>query len=240
MPKPIIALSLAYYDVKSKDKNKYHVNENYIEAIKKAGGIPLLLPILDGPELKQLLSHVSGILLTGGGGLLPHVDKEQLPSLYEQNPRRHVFEKKLVDYARQRTLPLMGICRGMQVINEVFGGSLYHQLLLITKENHYQSLPRSKPSHSVKLIKDSRLYKVFENETIEVNSFHNQAINTLGKGLKAVAFSEDGVLEAYENDENEAQFISGFQFHPEALLATNKSFLKIFTQFIEVAGGRDF
>lgn len=233
-PKPIIGISLAYYDVESPFERKYHINETYIEAIKKCGGIPLLIPKMEKEDLLQVLNQIKGLLLTGGGGLLPHIKKEnRLPSLYEQNPIRHQFDKLLTHLALERNLPVMGICRGHQVINECLGGTLHENLDEVTKENHLQKTPGNLSSHRVFIEEDSIMISCFKKNEINVNSFHNQAIKNAGDKLKVTAKSEDGIIEAVEGVGK--SFILGLQFHPEEQMMDDPVFEKPYQKFIQAA-----
>lgn len=232
--KPIIGISVAYYDVASPFDRKYHVNSTYIEAVKKCGGVPLLLPIMEKEDLLLIFKQLSGLLLTGGGGLLPHVKKRnRLPSLYEQNPVRHQFDMLLANLALEQKMPVMGICRGHQVINECLGGTLHENLDEITAENHLQKTAGDEASHSISFEKDSLLYSCFEKREIMVNSFHSQAIKESGNGLKVTAQSKDGIIEAVEGTGD--SFILGLQFHPEEQMKADPLFAKPYQAFIQAA-----
>lgn len=231
--KPLIGISLAYYDVHNPVENKYHVKEAYVEAIKKCGGIPILLPIMDKEDLLNVLSQIHGVLLTGGGGLLPHVKKmARLPSLLKQNPVRHQFDRLLADLALEKGLPLMGICRGHQVINESLGGTIYENLDEVTEEEHAQKTSADQPSHPIRIEQDSLLYACF-GEHVMVNSFHRQAIKEVGAGLKVTATSPAGVIEAIEGTEE--TFILGLQFHPEFQLPVDERYGYPYQRFIQAA-----
>ncbi|WNF36126.1 gamma-glutamyl-gamma-aminobutyrate hydrolase family protein [Bacillaceae bacterium IKA-2] len=232
--KPIIGISLAYYGVESLFERKYHVNDAYIEAIKKSGGIPLLIPIMEKEDLLQVFNQISGLLLTGGGGLLPHIKKRsRLPSLYEQNPIRHQFDKLLANLALDKNLPVMGVCRGLQVINECLGGTLHENLNEVTNEDHRQETLGDVPSHTVTLEENSIMFSCFNKSKIKVNSFHNQAVKEAGHRLKVTAKSKDGIIEAVEGIEN--SFILGLQFHPEEQMIDDPSFAKLYQKFIQAA-----
>lgn len=231
--KPRIAISLAYYDVESAFERKYHVMETYVEAIKRAGGFPVLFPILYDEDIDFLLDQVEGVLMTGGGGLLPHIKKmDRLPSLAEQNPRRHRHDCVVVEKAVERGLPLMGVCRGHQVINEVFGGSLIENLQDITTWPHKQEEPADQGTHLIRVESDSILSTCFTDQT-KVNSFHNQSVDRPGRGLRVTALSEDGVVEAVEGTGD--QFILGLQFHPEDMLDIDNMYLNPYRRLVESA-----
>ena len=121
----------------------------------------------------------------------------KLPSLAEQNPVRHHFDLLLAQLALENGLPLMGVCRGHQVINECLGGSIYENLSDMTDEEHLQKTDATQSSHSIQIEQDSLLFACF-GERMMVNSFHSQAIKEAGKGLRVTARSEAGVVEAVE------------------------------------------
>lgn len=197
--KPLIGISLAYYDVDSPVDNKYHVKAAYVDAIKACGGIPVLLPIMDKEDLLVIFKQLQGVLLTGGGGLLPHVKQmEKLPSLAVQNPVRHQFDSMLANLALEYNLPLMGICRGHQVINECLGGTIHENLDELTAEAHIQKTSATEASHAIIIERDSLLFSCYGQQAFMVNSFHSQAIKEPGRGLGITARSVDGVVEAVE------------------------------------------
>ncbi len=210
--KPIIGLSSGY-DLEEKT---YVLKEYYIEAILKAGGLPLILPAVSEEDIIQSYSSLcDGLVLTGGGdadpffwGEWPHKD------LGEINPTRDFFELELALAIMKRGQPILGICRGCQIINLAAGGSLVQDLA--GDFMHQQKAPRNYASHPVFIEKSSRLAGILKNEEIRVNSFHHQAIKIPGWGMAVSACAPDGTIEAIEYL-NEEQFIIGIQWHPECL-----------------------
>lgn len=230
----MIAISLAYQDSESPHERKYQVNDNYIEAIKRCGGIPMLIPILNQEDTEEMLAGCSGLLLTGGGGLLPHVQKmKRLPSLYDQNPKRHQHDTMLAKLALQRRMPILGICRGLQVINEIMKGTLQENIDEVTQEIHLQKTEAHMPCHSITISHESLLFECFKQEKISVNSFHSQAVKQAGAGLQVIAKSPDGIIEAVQGSDD--PFILGLQFHPEDLMISLPYFEKPYRLFIEAA-----
>src|SRR5690625_1884007 len=141
--KPIIGISCNFRSYESKD-GSFHLDRSYTDIIYKSGGIPQIIPILPHEELDTLIEMYDGILLSGGGGLNPEIKKmKTLPSLTEQNPVRYTFEYKLIETALQHKVPILGICRGHQMLNEVCGGTIVN----LENEIHHQETSGEKASH---------------------------------------------------------------------------------------------
>lgn len=228
-PLPRIGLSGHY----RADEKQLCLAEAYVQAIFRAGACPVILPpieasfrdrfdcedSLERQVLEQLLDSLDGLVFTGGGDFCPDViGQPAVPSLSGLNPRRDDMEFPLIRLAMKRQLPVLGICRGAQLLNLACGGDIYQDLPseFPTKVlNHSQQEDRTKTSHSVRLVEGSLLATILERSSIEVNSLHHQAVRTVGKGLRAAAFSDDGVIEAVESAEYKS-FI-GVQWHPEQL-----------------------
>lgn len=211
----------------------YYVERPYVRAVAEHGGIPILLaPEYDEKSLDDyldsILNIVDGILFSGGGDAKKILSKG-FPTLREQQPVRYDFEASLMKKAYERRLPILGICRGFQMIIEVFGGSLSNELL----ENHKQNLPSTEPWHEIKINKDSKLYEIIGIEIWNVNSFHVQKAGKLPDGFVVSAISNDEVVEAIESINY--PFLVGFQFHPEALWPKDKASREIFKWFIQKA-----
>lgn len=226
--KPIIGITVHF----NEDTNKYSLNKEYSDAIELAGGIPLLIPFTKNAS--KYFDIIDGLLISGGGP--GHVNKDRLtkkhlPSLKEQNPKRYSFEKFIILEAKKRDLPMIGICRGCQMINEVFGGSMYYRISTDIKgsSEHYQTVPDDIYSHSIKLDENSLLFSLLKKSKVNVNSFHRQSIKNPPKDFNIVAKAPDGVVEAIESKKN---FVVGIQFHPEKLLKKNKLFLNLFKKLV--------
>ena len=199
--------------------------QGYYESVLQAGGIPLVLPPYDDANtLCQTLDKVDGILLSGGGDINPLLlGEEPIPGLHGICPQRDEMELLLVREAYNRQIPMLGICRGIQVLVAALGGTLYQDLNTQYSESplvkHDQDLDRAYASHSVKLEAGSILAKLFP-EAVEkglsVNSFHHQAVRTPGPLLRISAKATDGVIEAVES--NEYKSIVGVQWHPECFI----------------------
>lgn len=197
------------------------LGQAYIDAIQKAGGIPLVIPIgIDQVKIKSLLSRLDGLLLSGGGDIDPRTFKgASHPKVYGTSPERDSLEFYLLEAAVTSNKPFLAICRGIQVLNVAFGGDLYthiqDQVEKSLKHDWFPKFPRDKLAHTVRLIPGSKLHRIFNTDEIRVNSLHHQGIKTVGKGLKATAFAPDGLVEGLEVDG--AGFALGVQWHPECL-----------------------
>ena len=202
------------------------IADNYMRAVVAAGGIPVIVPLADNDELyREFFSLVDGFLLTGGVDLDPRlyggdVDNETLSSPV---PVREKVEFRVLDYAFEHDVPLLGICRGIQLLNVYKGGSLYENLADYLPEvddegqqvKHWQDIEYAKPSHRVKLVEGSLLGELLQTDTVTVNSMHHQGVRELGEGLEPMAFGPGGLVEALRAPE--LAFAVGLQWHPEYL-----------------------
>jgi putative glutamine amidotransferase len=189
----------------------------YLDAIEAAGGIPVILAPLPARRLRSIVDRLDGICLSGGPDVEPACyGADAHPELGPTELQVDLFELGLVRAARRRGLPILAICRGMQVLNVARGGTLIQHLPDLGDEvQHRQSAPASQPSHPVAVAGDSRLAQITGSERIDVNSFHHQAIDSLGGGLEPVAWADDGVVEAIEALGD--AFTLGVQWHAECM-----------------------
>lgn len=206
--------------------------EGYYASILKAGGVPVILPPTDNVELLiATLEQLDGLLLTGGGDINPlYLGQEPIKELQDINPLRDKHEFLLTYLAVNRQIPILGICRGMQLLNAALGGTLYqdiHQQMEGVRIKHSQALDRSYPSHTVTLEEESILYRLFQQKSLAVNSFHHQAIQQPAPGFKATAWASDGVIEAMESTHYKSML--AVQWHPECfILKGDSSMLPLF------------
>ncbi|MFT3863569.1 MAG: gamma-glutamyl-gamma-aminobutyrate hydrolase family protein [Solirubrobacterales bacterium] len=207
----------------------------YLKAIEAAGGLPLVMPPLADDAIEPLLDRLDGICLSGG----PDLD----PSLYEAKPHPELgpiepeldrFELAVAARADAREMPILAICRGTQALNIVRGGALHQHLPdLSTEVSHRQSNPGTEPSHAVEVDPDSQLAEVLGGDEVEVsdvNSFHHQAIDRLGEGLRVSARAPDGTVEAIEDPDR--RFLIGVQWHAETLVHRRPE-AELFRRFVE-------
>ena len=234
-PHPIIGLT-STLSTNTSGSPVCQVGRAYVDAVKNAGGIPLLIPVgIDKVRIKALLSRLDGLILTGGGDIDPGAFKSPShPKVYGISPERDALEFYLLEAAVASNKPFLAICRGIQVLNVAFGGDLYthiqDQVEKSLKHDWFPKFPRDKLAHTVRLIPGSKLHRIFKTDEIRVNSLHHQGIKTVGEGLKATAFAPDGLVEGLEVDG--AGFAVGVQWHPECLLEDEKS-AELFEAFLD-------
>lgn len=228
MQRPIIGVSCNLRPNEAENGN-FNLDRSYTDAVYQAGGMPQIIPILPEDEIEDLLDLYDGILLSGGGGLLPEIKRmKTLPGLKEQNPIRYAFELKLIQAAFRRRIPIMGVCRGHQMINAALGGMVVN----LSTKKHRQDNPSVEASHPVEVKQNTILYDAVLSENMGVNSFHSQVIDKLGAELRVTARSGEGYIEAIEGTGD--HLVLGVQFHPEFMI-DNKAMLNIYKVFIQAA-----
>ena len=215
-------------------------NKN-VEAIERAGGIPVLIPCTLGEDtLRNLYDRLDGILLPGGGDVDPNsYQAEAHPLTNYTDPIRDVCEIRLARWARDDDKPLFGICRGQQIVNVAFGGTLLQDIpdQCETDINHFPPLtePRDLIAHTVRPEQGSLLSRIAQQDELEVNSLHHQAIGRIGEGLKITAYAPDGMIEATELPDK--RFFHTVQWHPEDLTA-RPVMQRLFDALVEASNGR--
>ena len=217
------------------------VNSTYIESVLRAGGVPIVLPINENPEvLKKMVASVDALIMTGGEDVDPlkYFNEEPVPGLEEINPKRDVFDIALINLALEQGIPILGICRGHQLLNVACGGTLYQDLPSQYDASklvkHRQQAPSWYGTHRVELDSASVLGKILGTTTVVVNTHHHQAVKEVAPNFTVTGRSSDGVVEAMEMIGNPHVF--SVQFHPEA--PTSKGiddFLPIFVYLVEIA-----
>ena len=210
----------------------------YYMSVLEAGGTPVVIPSYDDDKaLVSLLDTLDGIVLSGGADIDPDYLGEEPLDCISVNPRRDRQELTLVRLAVGRQIPLLGICRGIQVLTAALGGKLYQDIKSQHDKpciEHSQKIARGLPSHEVKLEKDSLLYGFFGKETLAVNSFHHQAVKEVPVGFRVTASAPDGIIEGMES--TTFRPILGVQWHPECFLLENdRTMLPIFEWLVEQA-----
>ena len=216
------------------------IADTYVQSVLKAGGAPVLIPVITDMEaLTAIVSGLDGLLMSGGGDINPlYVGEEPVPQLQDVDTFRDEFDLILLRLATNRQLPVMGICRGHQLINVAFGGSIYQDIHLQHEARlfkHSQTMPREQVSHSVRITDtSSRLFDILKKEPdIFVNSFHHQAVKDIAPEFKETAVAPDGINEAMEHPEKE---IFSVQWHPEAMAANDDELmLELFRHHVEMA-----
>lgn len=216
---------------------------HYIEAIEKAGGIPLTLPVLkdvsDPTILAGQLELVDGIIIQGGLDVTPSLYNEEATGLLGQTDlQTDTFLVELIKLATVNKIPILGICRGLQILNVAFGGSLYQDFTYrgLANEAHQGDATKGCDwKHTVSIKSGSYLAKLFPaNTTLYVNSYHHQSIKALADGFEVDGTSDDGVIEVFHRNTSD-HYVFGVQFHPEQHLRCNDDFLPIFTSLVNEA-----
>jgi len=229
--KPIIGITVAHYT----EEIKSFPREFYVEAVRRAGGQPILVPPVKLQEdAQEIIQLIDGLLLTGGGDVSPMLFGEApRRGIRDCNPERDLSEIMLTRIALAENLPLLGICKGIQVLVLAAGGGIYQDLVSECPGSleHSQKVPRDSAWHEVQLA-ESRLAFLLEEETIGVNSFHHQAVSRLPEGFIANAIAPDGIIEGIEK--SSAGFCIGVQWHPEAM-GQEKNSQRLFAEFVKSA-----
>jgi putative glutamine amidotransferase len=208
----------------------------YVDSVERAGGIPVILPVLDPDTVDWFLPAVSGILLTGGGDVAPsRYGHHPIAETHNVDPLRDAFEIRLVQAAIEIDMPLLATCRGMQVLNVAMGGSLIQHVPHATGQEHDRVDRWHDAVHRVKIEPDSHLADALGATEVDVNSIHHQAVDQAAPGARAVAWAEDDTVEAIEVPGS--PHIVAVQWHPE-LLEDWPEQQGLFRQLVEHAAAR--
>lgn len=224
--RPLIGMTtwVAPHDDKREYPTPYtfeYLHRAYSFWIRRAGGVPILLPNPEDPEeVDRMVSTLDGLLLSGGEDLHPsHFGEEVQTKTLELAPDRDQFEILAVNQAAELGLPILGVCRGIQTLNVAYGGTLFQDLLEQRPRptnNHSRGGHFYRRYHDVTIKKGTRLFEIIGQETIKVSTAHHQAVKDAGKNLQVTAqSSEDGVIEAVEAPGD--RFVLGVQWHPEVM-----------------------
>lgn len=208
---------------------------NYSLAVLKAGGLPCMVAVLQPQLATMYASDFEALVLTGGADIDPlHFGQEPRPGLERVDERRDEFEFALYRAFRDLGRPVLGVCRGHQLINVAEGGSLHQHIpMLPSSLQHKQLDSRGDPLHVVELSTGSRLAAAFGTMEIRTNSYHHQAVDQVGARLKAVACTSDGLVEALE--ESYGPWVLGVQWHPEMAFTSYPNQLVPFELLVEAA-----
>lgn len=250
--KPLIGITADYWSVTDTGETSQlglpgqdwsYIARDYTKAIEAAGGIPVIIPIMeDCHSLDEILKRLEGLVLTGGKDIAPEFYGEQQKyPLSNIDPIRDEQEIELIKMIISgRHLPVFGICRGMQLINVAAGGTLYQDVGMQNPQAHPHSLrgyPRDYPTHSVTVKEDAWIASSLKGKT-RVNSFHHQAVKEVAQDFKVSAISEDGIIEGMEYAGS--RLIVAVQWHPEMMFESHLEQLGLFRKFIvECSKGAD-
>jgi len=227
MNKPIIGITT---DIKN---GNFEIEEKYAHAIANAGGIPLLIPSMphNTSLIKETVERIDGLLLPGSRDMDPkYYNQAPHPKLRPMSLERTEMEFAVLEDSLKRELPVIGICGGMQLLNVAFGGTLYQDIYAFLPD----AMPHEKGAlHDISIDTDSKLFEIMGMDNLSVKSYHHQAVDKVGNGLRKSAETTDNIVEAVES--TTGKYILGIQWHPE--LEDGKSSAKIFRSFIEKCMG---
>ena len=216
--KPIIGIS-AYpktYEAATGPTLLPTASRYYVESVERAGGIPVVLPVVDPDDVAAMLEAVDGVVMTGGGDVQPSLyGATPAPETHNVDPRRDAFDITLLRAALDRDIPVLAICRGMQVANVALGGTLVQDVGDVSGVRHDQHKHGHEAVHKVKIEPDSHLAEALGETELDVNSIHHQAVLEAAPGSRAVAWADDGTVEAFEIEGN--RHLVAVQWHPELL-----------------------
>ena len=249
--RPLIGITGSF----DRRKQQVYLRQAYLQAVTAAGGLPVVLPVgIETAAIPFYLEYLDALILSGGGDIGPAFFGESpQPGLGEVSMERDEFELELSVQAFKRELPILGICRGMQILNVASGGDLYQDLpseyTQASLIQHQQELGAlSSNFHPVQVAVDSRLARLLNlpeaagraaaspGFTISVNSRHHQAVRKLAAGFEVSAYAPDGVIEAIEA--SRGSLVIGVQWHPEDIWEADPRFLGLFQGLVEAAAHR--
>jgi putative glutamine amidotransferase len=231
--RPIIGITATY----NEENNVAATPMTYIEAVLEAGGKPLLIPVMPGEVALENLSVIDALLIPGGVDIDPrHFNERPHPHLGRINPLLDELELGLVKEALAMKMPLLGICRGCQLITIAAGGSLVQDIgsQIGGAQKHLQQAPRWYGTHDVVLAEGSLLERVHGTRRLVTNSYHHQSVKNPGDGFSVTAHALDGVAEGAESNKG---FCLCLQWHPEGMWRKNRVFLKPFEALVRAAKG---
>ncbi|MCG2779063.1 MAG: gamma-glutamyl-gamma-aminobutyrate hydrolase family protein [Desulfobacterales bacterium] len=240
--KPLIGLtclSISSSDWVQNAPGKYldAVFREYSRGVESAGGIPVLIPVLKDLEAtRAVLDRIDGLLLTGGRDVCPRFfGEEPIVGIGEMDYERDLIEIELTREAEKLDIPILGICRGIQVISVAFGGTLYQDIYSQMPGclDHNQKAIKGTNTHTVRVARGARLFKILESETVWVNSNHHQAVKDLPPDFVTSATASDGIIEAIEKPDY--PFLVGIQWHAEGTWMHDEASTKIFAALVEAA-----
>lgn len=221
------------------DGDHLELRSTFIYAISKLGGIPLLLPKIEDEDIiRGQVAQIDALFLPGGNDINPSTYGENPhPKLEKVEAGRDEYELELIHRCLEKDKPILGICRGSQLLNSVAGGTMYQDLDDEYGEGliqHRQTSNRDFLNHKIEIMEGSKLHEITGVTEMSVNSFHHQANHDIGASYEVSAVAPDGVIEAIESKEHD--FVMGLQFHPEDAFEFNEPSRKIIEAFIKAAG----
>jgi putative glutamine amidotransferase len=238
---PVIGITPSFQEANGNDPSwdRWVLSTTYVDAILTAGGNPVIIPPGIN-DVAPLVDPLDGLLLSGGGDIEPRRfgDATVHPTTYGVLPVRDNLELGLVAFALERDMPVLGICRGIQLLNVAFGGTLVQDIAdewpqPLQHQQHRLGRGRDDVAHSVEILAGSRVAMMYGAGTLDFNSFHHQAIRDPGHGIQVVAKAPDGIVEGIEAPEY--SFVVGVQWHPEMLFQRFSQHTAPFQALVEAA-----
>ena len=233
--RPVIGITAGY---SLSQAGVLSLRDDYVRAVEKAGGLPIVLAPGVPADAEALLANVKGLLLSGGDDVDPALYGEQPhPTVTRVFPRVDGFEIALCRAACARDLPVLAICRGHQVLNVAMGGTLIQDIpsQVTGAAEHDPEVDRWQLVHDVQVLPGTRLREILDRETVSVNSSHHQAVGKVGANLSVSAYSiQDRLVEGLEIPDR--RFVVGVQWHPEAFCNRDDEFRVLFEAFVGATG----
>lgn len=223
------------------DSTAHTLQNTYIQAVISGGGIPFVIPTGVENDARQITLLLDGLIISGGGDMNPILfNEEPLPQLGNVTPERDSSELELVNHMLASDKPILGICRGHQVLNVALGGTLYQDInsqIASHLLQHDQKAKRDHQSHAVHIEKGTLLASIANTEKIMVNSFHHQALKDIPAPLIVSGRASDGIVEAVESTDH--HFVIGVQWHPEALMQNDDQVsMRLFNAYMKACTER--
>ncbi|MBE6895998.1 MAG: gamma-glutamyl-gamma-aminobutyrate hydrolase family protein [Ruminococcaceae bacterium] len=229
--KPIIGI-LAEID----DEKTVKIQDTYVKTVECLGGIPIVIPYTDNEStLTKFTDICDGFIFTGGADVDPkHYGEEKKETCGVIQQYRDDLELRIFNVIIKKQKPIIAICRGIQIVNVALGGTLYQDIPTEKPSDifHQQKEPKFAMSHDVEILKGTPLHSLIGAERMQANSFHHQAIKTLGKDLEIMATADDGIIEAVYLKSD--RYLRAYQWHPERIWAEDELNRRIFEDFISV------
>lgn len=204
------------------------------EAIYRNGGQPIVIPLSSHFEtLLELVGRLDGLLLSGGNDIDPlYFGEQPMHGLGKIHPLRDELEVHLIQAMLHVNKPILGICRGCQILNVATGGDMYQDIntQVLNVIQHSQKAPRYHASHTIEVNTNSLLYQALQVQNLRVNSFHHQTNRNVSDGFQVTAVAPDGIVEAFESTKH--SFVVGVQWHPENMIQVDEAANRLFVAFI--------
>lgn len=237
---PLIGIP-SFYDTSAPESMppRFGMSRPYIGALEAAGALPVILPLaLEISTLRSLYERLDGLFMAGGGDLDPVLySQAKYTKTGGIDNLRDQTEITLLRWALDDHKPILGVCRGSQILNVASGGTLIQDVADMIpqaiRHQYYPEKPREWVAHQVETVEGSRLAEILGG-VARVNSFHHQAVGEVAPSLRACAYAPDGVIEAIEHPERE--FVVAVQWHPESLVTTDAAMFGLFESFVSVSG----